>query len=423
MIWFLLKGLLRDRSKSLFPLLIVIGGVSCTVVLHSYLAGIENEMIWAHASFNSGHVKVMSKAYAEEADQIPNDLALMGINELLENLQAAHPKMIWTPRIKFSGLLDIPDANRETQSQSPAVGIALDLFSSDTPELAILNLKDAVIRGRLPRQSGEIVISNNFAEKLGVEPGETATLISTTMYGSLTTTNLKIVGTLHFGISFLDRGALISDIGDIQNALDMENTAGEILGFFPNFMYEIDRAEKMTSDFNTAHQSEDAFSPVMLTFSEQEGHGEILEIAHFVSGIIIAIFLIIMSMVLWNAGLMGSLRRYGEIGVRLAIGEGKGHLYRSLIIESLMIGFFGSLLGTALGIAFSYYLQIKGVDISSMIQNASVLIVDVLRAQVTSTSYIIGFVPGLIATFLGTTISGIGIYRRQTSQLFKELEA
>jgi putative ABC transport system permease protein len=30
--------------------------------------------------------------------------------------------------------------------------------------------------------------------------------------------------------------------------------------------------------------------------------------------------------------------------------------------------------------------------------------------------------PGLIAPLLGTMAAGIGIYRRQTSQLFKELE-
>jgi putative ABC transport system permease protein len=31
--------------------------------------------------------------------------------------------------------------------------------------------------------------------------------------------------------------------------------------------------------------------------------------------------------------------------------------------------------------------------------------------------------PGLGATFIGTSISGIGIYRRKTSTLMKELEA
>jgi len=45
-----------------------------------------------------------------------------------------------------------------------------------------------------------------------------------------------------------------------------------------------------------------------------------------------------------------------------------------------------------------------------------------MRARVTGWSYVIGFVPGLVASVVGTMFAGIGIYRRQTSQLFKELE-
>ena len=91
--------------------------------------------------------------------------------------------------------------------------------------------------------------------------------------------------------------------------------------------------------------------------------------------------------------------------------------------ESVVIGLFGSVLGTLLGISISYYLQIYGIDISAFMKNASMLISDVVRAKVTPTSYYIGFLPGLAAILLGTSISGIGIYKRQTSQLFKELEA
>jgi putative ABC transport system permease protein len=31
--------------------------------------------------------------------------------------------------------------------------------------------------------------------------------------------------------------------------------------------------------------------------------------------------------------------------------------------------------------------------------------------------------PGLLSTVIGTMLSGVGIYRRQTAKLFKELEA
>ncbi len=129
-----------------------------------------------------------------------------------------------------------------------------------------------------------------------------------------------------------------------------------------------------------------------------------------------------MSIVLWNAGLMGSLRRYGEIGVRLAVGEDKGHVYRTLIMESVMIGIFGSVLGTLAGVGVAYLMQVYGLDFGFLFKNSSMMISSVYRAQVTFGSFIIGFVPGIFSTVLGASIAGIGIYKRQTSQLFKELE-
>jgi putative ABC transport system permease protein len=67
-------------------------------------------------------------------------------------------------------------------------------------------------------------------------------------------------------------------------------------------------------------------------------------------------------------------------------------------------------------------MQYMGIDFSSMMQKSTIVISYVMRAQVTTTSYYIGFLPGLFASVLGTMFAGIGIYRRQTSQLFKELE-
>ena len=110
------------------------------------------------------------------------------------------------------------------------------------------------------------------------------------------------------------------------------------------------------------------------------------------------------------------------IGVRLAIGEEKGHIYRTMIIESVMIGLVGSVVGTALGLAASYYMQSHGIDIGNLMGSATILFPDVVRAKVTTASYYVGFFPGLLATTLGSMIAGLGVYKRETATLFKELE-
>jgi len=244
------------------------------------------------------------------------------------------------------------------------------------------------------------------------------------MYGSMAMANFYVAGTIRFGVTALDRGAMIADISDIRVALNMEDAAGEILGLFNDFVYNDERAEEIKTAFNAAYAKDnDEFLPVMDTLPGQSGMADYLNMVGSMSVTVLAIYIIAMSIVLWNAGLMGSLRRYGEIGVRLAMGESKGHLYRSLISESLIVGFIGSVLGTAVGLAITYFLQEKGINISGMMKNASILFSDIMRARITPTSFFIGFIPGMMATFLGTSISGIGVYKRKTSNLMKELEA
>lgn len=423
MIKFLIKGLIRDRSRSLFPVLTVVAGVFLTVFLYSFMNGVMSDMVKSTAHYETGHMRIMTQAYAEESDQTPNDLAFIGVEDLFRNLNEKYPGIVWTQRIKFGGLLDIPDKEGNTKTQGPVNGMALDMFSGISHELKVMNMESAIVRGHLPEKSGEILIADEFAKKLKVEPGETATLITSTMYGSMTMVNFKIAGTVNFGIAALDRGAIFADISDIQYALDMQDAAGEILGFFPDDVYNDKKASNIADSFNSEfRKSEDEFSPQMGTLPSESGLADYMAMAGAMSFIIIIIFVFAMSIVLWNAGLMGSLRRYGEIGVRLAVGEDKGHIYRSLIIESVAIGIVGSVIGTSMGVGVSYLMQIYGLDLGFLLQNSSIMVSGVYRARVTMGSFFIGFAPGIISTVLGALIAGMGIYKRETAQLFKELE-
>ena len=130
MIKFLIKGLIRDRHRSLLPIIVVSVGVFLTVIFYCFLGGIMGDMVDMNAKFSTGHVKIMSKSYSENSDQVPNDLALTGVGELVENITKDYPELSWVERIQFGGLLDVPDENGETKSQGTTMGIAVDLNSN-----------------------------------------------------------------------------------------------------------------------------------------------------------------------------------------------------------------------------------------------------------------------------------------------------
>jgi putative ABC transport system permease protein len=424
MIRFLMRGLVRDRARSLFPAITVIAGVALTVFLQTYLTGINSNMSDASSAFSTGHVKVVSRAAVKDGEQASNELALNHVAPLLAQARQEFPQLLWTPRIRFAGLLDIPDDKGVTKAQAPIFGFGVDLLGPDSVDRRIMKLERSIVRGRLPSARNEVLISDGLANQLGIGPGAVATLISTTMFGSMSTGNFTVAGTVNFGVRAMDRGAMIADIADLQATLDMEDSAGEILGLFRDSLYHRADADAVATAFNAPWtKGDDEFSPTALTMHGQPGVSELMDYIGVVTGAIIAIFAIVMSIVLWNAGLIGGLRRYGEVGLRLAFGEDKGRVYRAMLIEAAAIGLFGSIVGTILALLPAYWLQVHGWDLGYLFANSSLMLNNVIRTEITPVAFVIGFVPGLLANVVGTAIAGVGIYKRQTATLMKELEA
>ena len=423
MIRFLLKGILRDKQRSLLPVVIVIIGVMLTVFLYCWLRGILNDSIELNARFNAGHVKIMTASYAKNVDQLPNDLAITGVDTLLIKLKREFPEMKWGERIHFGGLIDVPDSRGETRAQGPAAGFGIDLLSGDRSEIERFNLEKSLRRGRLPVHSGEILMSEEFSVKLKVNPGDTVTLIGSTMNGSMALYNYTVSGTIVFGTGPMDQGSVIVDLEDVRNALDMNNAAGEIVGYLADNYYDEEKVAHVVTKFNSLFPaSNNEYAPVIVTLRQQNSLGKMIDQIKAVGAFAVFIFVLSMSLVLWNAGLLGGLRRYSEFGIRLAIGEDYSHIYKTMIYESVLIGLIGSLIGTSVGLLGSLYLEHHGLDLSNMMKNATILMPAIFHTRITSTAYFIGFIPGLLSTVIGTMLSGIGIYKRKTAQLFKELE-
>lgn len=424
MIKFLLKGLLRDKSRSRMPVIIVAVGVTLCVFMHAYITGLMGDSIEMNAKISVGHVKVIAKAYQENMSQMPVDLALIGTSELTSELKQEFNDIIWVERIQFGGLVDAPDKNGETKSQGPAIGMGIDILSNTTGELERINIPNSMVSGRLPQKPGEVLLSDQFAKNLQVVPGDDITLIGTTMNGAMSYYNFIVAGTVSFGVKVLDKGALIADINDVRMALDMEDAATEITGFFNIGYFDSDLSAEKVKQFAAAFPDDenDEFAPAMITLKDQSGMGQMVDLVGVMGGIITSIFMFAMSLVLWNAGLLGGIRRYGEYGIRLAMGEEKKHVFRTLIYESIMIGAAGSVVGTIFGLFFSWLLQEYGINLGDAMKSASIMLPTVLHARITPVDFYIGFFPGIISTVIGTALAGIGIYKRKTAQLFKELE-
>ena len=426
MINFLFKGLLRDKSRSFFPIIIITLIVSIIIFFSGFLNGVYNSLFLNTAILNSGHVKVVTHAYNLEHQLLPNDLALLDVNSLVGTLENKYREYTWTPRITFAGLLDVPDENGETLSQSPVIGLGIDFLSKKSKQLDIWDLDKKIIKGSLFNKKNQVLLSEKLSNRLQIFSGDIVTFIGATMYGGFTTYNLTVSGVFDLNLGPIDKDMMIIDFSGAQNILDMEDAASEILGYDKKLFFSDNSTVEIRDEFNSQYSdSLDVYRPFMLALRDSNQMGTIVDFSDVIMSIILGLFLIVVTLVLWNMGIMSGLRRYGEIGMRLAIGETKGHVFKSMIVESVIIGFFGSIVGTTLGILLTSYLQKVGIDYSKAIDSlnsSNFAMPNIFYPQVTPDLFYIGFIPGILATVFGTMLAGRAIYKREMAQLFKELE-
>ena len=141
----MLKGIFRDKARFLFPFLVVSVGVALVITLMGFMEGVFMGMVDMTANLDTGHLRFVNKPFYDEEHLFPIDRALAGQKAthkwLVDN---SHPQIVWTPRIRWGAMMDIPDENGETKTQTPVIGMAIDLFSPGSPEPDRLHLANSM---------------------------------------------------------------------------------------------------------------------------------------------------------------------------------------------------------------------------------------------------------------------------------------
>ncbi len=432
MIRWLLKGIARDKTRSLFPFIVVTVGVALVIVLIGFMDGIITGLIDMTANLDTGHIRFVNKPFYDEEHLNPMDRALASQKEtgrwLREN---SGGDIQWSPRIRWGAIMDVPDEQGETKSQTPVVGMALDLLSPDSPELKRLQLEESLTEGRLPRISKEALVGYQLANNLGIELNDTVTLIGQSFDGGLAADNFTVVGFIRFGVFAMDKKMALIDLADGQDAFYMEDMVTDWLGYLPAHS-AFDRYKEIKT--NLVNRLPDIKEnppkgwaadddPIVLSVLDQRNIGAIVDKFLTIRKFIIGIFLALMVLVLWNAGVLNGIHRYGEMGLRLAMGETHGRMIASLVLETFMIGVLGSIAGSILGGAFAWYLQEVGLNMGDNFAQTGLMLNDVVRARLSAGAFLRGIIPGLTATVIGTLFASAAIFKRTEANLFRELEA
>jgi ABC-type lipoprotein release transport system permease subunit len=349
-----IRNLLRNPRRSIITVLAISVGLAVMILGLSLQYGSYQDMIANGVSQTAGHVVVQNIEY--QADKKP-EYTLSNASEIAETIKKASPEATVTQRIFIPGLIQSP------HNPSPASFIGVEPIS----ERLISPMADKLIDGEwLTASPQDIVVGAGMAKTLNAKIGDKVVVTVQVAEGDPNTAMFRVKGIFKSGgqemdafIAFIHYHAA-QDLLKTEEALERPDIVHQIGAHIENaddaavLKSKIELPKKTSDSLDILTWREALPDLVGLIDVDKKSNGFI----HFILALIVAIGIL-------NTMLMSVMERTRELGVLLAIGMRPRKLSIMVLMEGLVLGVVGALLGLGLGWLFSYPLVHNGLDMSA----------------------------------------------------------
>ncbi len=235
-------------------------------------------------------------------------------------------------------------------------------------EPGVSNIPGLVKKGRFlgDLNAMEIVVGAVLARNLRVDIGNELTLLGTGRDGSFAAAIVSVVGIFDSGVAALDRSIAEIPLGLFQDTFSMDGAGHQIVLTTPDLSYvpaaKIEAENLMPSDADLVVHDWNALQPGLKQAIQAD-----LTSAWFMY--ILLVILVAFSVM--NTQLMSVLERTKEFGVIMSLGLTPGRLGRLVMLETMLMGIMGLLLGALLGALATSWLTVHGFSYPGMEEMAA----------------------------------------------------
>jgi putative ABC transport system permease protein len=304
-----------------------------------------------------GHIQVAKNAVWDR--ELPSDKVLGYISdsqELRQQLEQIPGVVHVGPRANTSVLL----TNGDQSIGAWAIGFDPVVESNVEEQLAI---KEGA--GFTKTQNFEILVSSGLQKQLHLKIGQSLTLVSQTLTGSMSSIEPEVRGIVSSGVAETDNQVVYLPLPAVQKLLG--TTAVERLSILLKQEHGKD-LEKVRSQVNDMLKSQPemvakTFREVVTLFQQTSDFYAVqnLVVESILAGLIFFGIL--------NTVGMSIYERIGEIGTMRALGDQRGEVVSLLLLEALLLGIFSSLIGAPFAAAMAGALS--ALDIPMLMPGAS----------------------------------------------------
>ena len=344
------RNVWRNWRRTVIAVTAIALGLAFILMFDGLLGGMDEALHGKQVRLQGGHVQVHALGFREKMNRSPL-LPMANPGALVQAAQAQPEAVAVAQRIKTGGMV----SSREATMPVAIIGIQPELETA-----AVSMVAEKLVQGRYLQGDDEdvLLIGDALATRLEVGVGDRVTLVGRATHEQMRRRTMTIVGIYDLNIKSLEEAQVYLSLQEAQTLFDLRDQATEIGIYLQEVGQEpavVERLQPALPGYEV-----DAWDTLDPTTKE------LMAIEDQVMGAFGLIILSIAGIGILNLMLMAVFERTREIGILGAMGLKRWETMVLFLLEGVMIGLLGALIGCLLGGAIAVYLGRTGLDVMAL---------------------------------------------------------
>ncbi|NKB68509.1 MAG: FtsX-like permease family protein [Candidatus Latescibacteria bacterium] len=360
------RNIFRQRRRSLFTALMMVGGFFLCSISLGLSEGSYNHLIDLFTRDHTGHVQIHRVGYLDRSSLYSTLDQVAALGAQIENAQYVES---WTPRVHSPALAFAGDKT---------TGVRL-LGIDPQRESRTTRLANKVDQGRFlsPEPERQVLLGAGIARLLGVGMGEQVALIGQGADGSIANDLFTVVGQLGEGQAY-----------ERMNCYIHIETAQEFLALGDRVHQLILTLDRQNRARTVAKALQTTIGPQLEAVPWQvveQTFYRAMQADRAGTWWSIGIIILMVAVGVLNTVLMTVLERTREFGVLRALGTRPRTLFALIVCETALLALLSIGLGALLSLGANYLLSLHGIPLPTPVEFSGMQF-DRMRSAVSWTS-------------------------------------
>lgn len=337
-------NILRNYRRSLITLAAIMFGCVSLVVFGGFVQSMYDGMRESMIRSQLGHIQVYAQGYNQFAKAEPDQYMLDAASlQTVQNLIDEHAQpLVMAPRLNFNGLLS------DGKQSLAIMGVGVDADSE-----ALLSSAIKIVAGEdlFPMDTDGALLGQGLFESLDIEVGDYLTLMASTTDGAINAVDIRVSGVINTGTQALDDRLVRLNLSHAQELL---------------YTNAVTRLVVLLEDTHTTQATQRQLQSLF----EQQGlaietrrwdqladyYHQVVALFDGIFGFVRIIVIIIVALSISNTMMMAVMERTRELGTIRAMGAAPLQVVGLILLEALVLGLLGALVGVFAGIACAEFI-------------------------------------------------------------------